>query len=199
MATKTWARVIDAVVVEIIPPLDAALVPGEDIFSSDIARTMIDVTSVTGIVAGWVKVNGVFAAPPPPPGPTVAQLLDHANTKQNLVLAQIWSFAVGTSSAPATATTRLDSAGQAAMNKLATWCLLNAGNANAAEPYSNVDYSALTLTLAQATSLVLQAGAIYSQSIAILNQVSAAIQAAAPTITSFAQVDAASWPSPAAS
>lgn len=195
MTTKTWARVVAGAVVEVLPPLDAALVPGKDIFTEALAATMVDVTSVAGIASGWIQNSDrSFAAPPAAPPPTVAQLLDAANSQQDTVLAKVWSFNVGTAKAPVTATTRLDAAGQAGMTKLATWCLLNAGNANASEPYSNVDLSALTLTLAQAQSLVQQAGAIYSASILTLNQVAAAINASPPTITSAAEIAAAAWP-----
>ena len=205
MATKTWARLDAAVstthplatVLEVTQPLDASLVPGTNIFTKDLV--FADVTGIVGVAPGWSTSDGTtFAAPVVPQAApmTAAQLLAAANTQQDKALAQVWTFNAGTTDAPVELTTMLDATGQSSMNKLASWCLLNAGNSGATEPYSNVDNSPFTLTLPQALSLVTQAGAVFSASIAVLNALSAGIKAAPPTITTLAQITGAAWPTP---
>jgi hypothetical protein len=63
MTDKIWARVADGAVAELIP-LDAGLVPGKDIFTPDIAETLVDVTGVSPAPQpGWSYDGHVFAAP----------------------------------------------------------------------------------------------------------------------------------------
>ena len=190
MADELWGIVRNGIV-EVIP-LDASLDPGK-IFTPDL--TVVNVTAVSGIVSGWRRnADGSFSAPTVSAAtPTTSDFLAYNSLKQNQVLAQVWTFDVGASSAPLNVTTRLDAAGQAAMLKLGMWAMLNASN-DVTEAYSNVDFSSATLSPAQALALATQAGAIVSQSYVALNTVSAAIKATPPTITTKAAIDAYAWP-----
>ena len=211
MATKTWARLDAAVstthplatVLEVTQPLDAALIPGTHIFTKDLV--FADVTSVTGLAPGWTTTEGVTFAPPLPGAgalpatatpPTVAQLLTRVDAKQAGVLAQVWSFNVGTTAAPLMLTTKLDERGQNAMTRLAAWGMRNAATVYATTPYSNVDYAPATLSAAQAVLMGNLADAVVAKSRGILNDLAVGIMAAKPTIMTFAQIEAAGWPSP---
>ncbi|WP_267426363.1 hypothetical protein [Methylobacterium sp. GC_Met_2] len=150
-----------------------------------------------GVVEGMTVIldaqgSAVFGAGPAAPAPTAAELLDYASLAQDLALSKVQSFDVAASGQPAhVVTTRLDAKGQFAMLKVQGWLQLNAQNAAATMPYSNVDYSATSLTVSEADSLVDQAAALDTRSYAILNQVAAGIAASPPTITTTAQIDAA--------
>jgi len=136
--------------------------------------------------------NAVFGPAPVAPAPTPAELLDYASIAQDLTLAKVQSFNVAASGQVAhIVTTRLDAKGQFAMLKVQGWLQLNAQNASATMPYSNVDFSAATLTIAEADSLVEQAAVLDTQSYTILNAVVAGVTANPPTITTTAQIDAA--------
>ena len=145
----------------------------------------------------FVIVDGAAKpAPPPPPAPppTKDELLTYASEKQNAVLAQVWTFDVGTADTPIKLTTRLDDRGQSSMLQLLVWSSF-AGPSDV-EPYSNVDSSSTTVTPAEARALALAAGAVKSASYVTYNQVAAAIAATPPTVTTTADVDAAAWPKP---
>jgi hypothetical protein len=155
---------------------------------------LVDDSSVAGIAVGWFYDGTSFSPPPPPPPPGVADLLAYASAKQNLILSQVWTFNVGTPQSPVNITTKLDASGALAMLKVFGWVQLNSSNSAATLSYSNVDLSGVTLSLAQASSLASQAAAIDMASYAALNAVAAATSANPPTITTFAQIDAAAWP-----
>ena len=139
----------------------------------------------------YTAATGSFSAPAAP-APTADALKDYAGRVQDTVLAGVFSFNVAASGQPAhIVTTKLDQAGQFAMLKVQGWLQLNASNAGASMPYSNVDFTATTLTVAEADSLVEQAAALDTQSYGLLNQVAAGITASPPTITTTAQIDAA--------
>lgn len=151
-----------------------------------------DLSHVAGVAPGWVAHDDGSYSPPVVATPTVADLLAYASASQNAALAGVWSFNVAASGAPAhTVTTRLDDRGQFAMLKVQGWLTLNAGRADAAMPYSNIDFSATTLTPAEADSLVEQAAAVDERGYAILNVVAAKITAIPPGITTAAEIDAA--------
>ncbi len=211
MATKTWARLDAAVatthpiatVLEITQPLDATLVPGTHIFSEDLV--FADVTTIAGVAPHWTTTDGVAFAPPAPGSapapatvtpPTVAQLLARADAKQGGVLAQVWRFNVGTVAAPLVLTSKLDERGQNAMARLAGWGTRNAATVYATNPYSNDDFSPATVSAAQAVLMGNLADAVVAKARTVLNDLAAGITAAAPTITTFAQIEAAAWPSP---
>jgi hypothetical protein len=136
------------------------------------------------------------AGAPEPADSLIASLLAYASRKQNKVLAQVWTFNVGTADAPLNVTTLLDPGGQFAMLKVAQWASMNAASSTALMPYSNIDFTSASLTPAQAASLATQAGNIDAASYGTLNSVSAEIKASPPTITTTAQIDSAAWPSP---
>ncbi len=214
MTTKTWARLDAAVssahplatVLEVTSALDAALIPGTHIFTKDLV--FVDVTTIAGVAPRWTTTDGVSFAPPAAAAtpvvaspasmspPTLAQLLAHAEAKQGGVLAQVWSFNVGTAAAPLVLTTKLDERGQNAMARLAGWGMRNAATVYATNPYSNVDYTAATVSAAQAVLLGNLADAVVAKSRTVVNDLATAIMAAKPTITTFAQIEAAAWPSP---
>lgn len=126
---------------------------------------------------------------------TPAQLLAYASNAQNAALAQVFSFNVAAAGATAHwVTTKLDDAGSASVIKIGVWAIMNAGAAPEPMPYSNVDFSSTTLTVAEAGSLAAQAGAVEIASYAVLNGLEAGINATPPPITATAQIDAASWP-----
>lgn len=128
----------------------------------------------------------------PAPATDPASLLAYASGVQDAALAKVWSFDVAATGATAhTVTTRLDQKGQFAMLKVQGWLTLHAGAAGALMPYSNVDFTATTLSAAEADSLVEQAAALDTKSYEILNAVSAGITASPPTVTTTAQIDAA--------
>ena len=69
MTDKTWARVLDGVVHEVFT-LDAEAVPGEDIFTPDFAKTLVDATKAKPQPAeGWTYDGKKFAPPEPEPEP----------------------------------------------------------------------------------------------------------------------------------
>lgn len=137
--------------------------------------------------------DGKAFSPPTPPAPTQDQLLAYASRKQNEMLAQVWSFNVAAQGQPAhTVTTKLDSDGQFAMTKVALWAQMNTSTADAALPYSNVDFTSTTLTPAECLSLAQQTGNVDAESYATLNTVAAAIKGG--TVKTFAAIDAAAWP-----
>ncbi len=209
MTNRVWARLDaaptgarPATVMEVTQPLDPALEPGKTVF---VGLAFADVTAIAGVAPNWTTADGVAFAPPAPGGPpapvtatppTVAQLLAYADAKQGRVLAQVWSFNVGTSAAPLPLTTKLDERGQNAMARLAAWGMRNAATVYATNPYSNVDYSPATVSAAQAVLLGNLADAVVAKSRGVLNDLAAGITAAQPTITTFAQIEAAAWPSP---
>lgn len=150
-----------------------------------------DVSGVAGAAIGWIAHPDGTVSAPPVEAPSPRDLLDYASSRQNALMAGVWSFNVAASGAPAhTVTTRLDDRGQFAMLKVQGWLQLNAANPSASLPYSNVDFSATSLTFAEADSLVEQTAAIDLRGYALLNEVAAAIQATPPLITTPAQVDA---------
>lgn len=118
-------------------------------------------------------------------------LLDYASDKQNVILAQSWTFNVAGSGATAhNVTTKLDAGGQLAMMKLGIWVGMNAGASSPPSmPYNNVDSSTTTLTFAEVQSLVAQTGALNIKSYAVLNPVCDKIRAG--TIQTRTDVDAA--------
>ena len=155
-------------------------------------------------LAGWAvpgvaepteaQIVAALAAPEPSPSP--ATLLAYASAAQNIALAQVFTFNVAAAGSPAhNVTTRLDAAGSGAVNKIATWAILNASTSPAPTmPYSDVDFTPTTLAVAEAASLAAQAGAIELDTFALLNQLQAGITATPPTVTTTAQIDAAGWP-----
>lgn len=146
--------------------------------------------------SSWTIQNGAIIVDPAlQKAATVAALKAYASDKQNKLLDQVWSFNVGTPQAPVMVTTKLNAVGQAAMVKIGRWAERNASVAGALLAYTNVDLTAASLTAAQAESLESQAAAIDAASYAALNAIVAAIEAETPTITTTAQIDAATWPS----
>lgn len=168
----------------------AAIVAGDGYTAPD-GFTLVP-SNVAG--PGW-SYDGSSLSPPAPAAATQADLLRYASEKQDSVLSKVWSFSVeGLSIA---LTTKLDSRGAASMAKLLLWAMANA-DASATEAYVNDDLvTTADLSIAQAKSLALQAGAIESQSYAVLKSLSAAIMATPPTITTLDQINAAAWPTPA--
>ena len=159
---------------------------------SDAALGIFDIRDLEGVEVGWRANEDGTYSPPPVVTPTLEALLDYASTRQNAILAGVWAFNVAASGAAAhTVTTRLDDRGQFAMMKVQGWLQLNASNASASLPYSNVDFSSTVLSVAEADSLVEQAAVVDERGYTLLNQVSDAIRAASPTVTTFAQIDAA--------
>jgi len=134
----------------------------------------------------------------------VKTLQAYANQKQNGLFSKgtVWTFNVAASgAAPIPCTTALDFSGTTSILEIAAWTQLNAGNPSATLPYSNVNFSPLTLTLAEAQSLVAQAGGAKMAAYATLNAVMGAISAG--IITTTAQIDnpptpLPAWPDPGA-
>lgn len=145
---------------------------------------------------GWTYNGSTFVAPAPS-AVSVSELLAHAMSKQDSVLAQVWSFNVGTAGASVWLTTKLNDRGQASMTQLLVWSTTLAGP-NDTEPYNMADGTpGANLTPAQAKSMATQAAAVRTASYAALNQLVAAIQASPATITTKAQIDGFAWPAPA--
>lgn len=73
---KTYARIENGVVLEIIPPFvdgDGNEVAIENRFTTEIVQTLVEITTSTGFPSeGWTYDGKVFAAPVPPK-PTFAQ------------------------------------------------------------------------------------------------------------------------------
>ncbi len=222
MTNRVWARLDGApssahpaTVLEVTQPLVPAIEPGKTVF---VGLAFADVTAVAGVAPHWTTTDGVAFTPPatgavppaapatPPTGavppaapatpPTVAQLLAHVDAKQGGALAQVWTFNVGTQAAPLLLTTKLDERGQNAMARLAAWGMRNAATVYATTPYSNVDYTAATVSAAQAVLMGNLADAAVAKSRTVLNDLAAGIMTAKPTITTFAQIEAAAWPTP---
>lgn len=76
---KTYARIANGVVAEIIPPMtdaNGAEIPIADRFPASFVSTLVDCSSVTGIAQGWAYTPGVSGAAgefSAPAGPTLAQ------------------------------------------------------------------------------------------------------------------------------
>ncbi len=210
MTNRVWARLDGApssahpaTVLEVTQPLVPAIEPGKTVF---VGLAFADVTAVAGVAPHWTTTDGVAFTPPatgavPPAAPATpphasAQLLAHVDAKQGGALAQVWTFNVGTQAAPLLLTTKLDERGQNAMARLAAWGMRNAATVYATTPYSNVDYTAATVSAAQAVLMGNLADAAVAKSRTVLNDLAAGIMTAKPTITTFAQIEAAAWPTP---
>ena len=192
MATKIWARVVNGAVAEVMPPLDAGLVPGKHVFTQAFAQTLVDVTSITGISDGWVESNGTFAAPAPAAPMTVPQLLTSAQRAFQAALKKAQTFNVAASGQPAMPI--LCDGTRATIDDLAE--LADYGKANASATRIWLDNAGKSTMLTGAQLVTLDAlvrawrSATYTAHAILL----AGIAAAPPTITTTAQVSAFAWP-----
>jgi hypothetical protein len=87
MADKFWAHHLDGVVCEPLIVLDAALVPGTDVFRPEIAANMADVTALDPRPdIGWTTADGgkTFSAPEPAPA-SVPSSVSSAQAKIQLL------------------------------------------------------------------------------------------------------------------
>ena len=84
MADKFWAHHPAGVVCEPLIVLDAALVPGVDVFHADVAADMSDVTALSPRPdVGWTTADGGKTfAPPVEPALTVADLVAYAAARR---------------------------------------------------------------------------------------------------------------------
>jgi hypothetical protein len=109
---KTYARINNGVVVEIIQPLviDGSEAPIVDRFHPDIVATLVDASNVAGITVGWTYDGKNFAAPA---GPS----LDDIKADQKALIDEAYQAAVQqdvsfTTAASATQTFQADKASQ---------------------------------------------------------------------------------------
>jgi hypothetical protein len=155
-----------------------------------LAQTHVPASAIANsAVANSAVANSAVTAPA---ARSVADLLKHASDRQNRVLAGVWSFNVAADGAePHVVTTTLDTGGQFAMLKIKIWAGDNVGVEGAALPYSNVDFTATSLSVAEAQSLVAQTTTLDLKSYAILNDIAAGVKAVPATITTTDAIDAA--------
>ena len=173
-----FARVLDGVVVEVIPVPDG-LVIGQDIYTPEMAATLVPATADTTERMTWD--GHEFGPVPAPPPPTKAALKAYAADKR-------WRVETGgITVAGATIATDRDSQSM----------ITGAFAYSQAHPDQPISYKAnsgwVTLDAATLAAIASAVGAHVQASFAIEATVVAAIDAG--TITTFAAIDAASWPS----
>lgn len=123
-------------------------------------------------------------------GQANAALIAYANAKQATLLAAVYSHPLSDGSA--TLTTACDAGSLTGLNSLTQWATTPALNASVpTRTYYNADWSAHPVTPAQMTEFAVAIGAHVQSLYGDLAAVIAAIIAG--TLTTTAQIDAASW------
>ena len=127
-------------------------------------------------------------------GPTVAQLTARANAKQLVILSDlVVSHALKDEAA--TLTTKCDPSSMTFLNSLAAWSIMSASSATRA--YYNLDGSSHQITPVEMNEFLTTVGAAVQSTFDALAAVISGIAASPPTIKTYADVDAASWPTTA--
>lgn len=92
MEAKTYVRVIDGMVVEVIAPAfwpdSGEFIPVEQRYTHEFVETLVDVTALNPMPTQWWTYDGsVFLPPAPPAPPTPAQILAANTATRNQYLA----------------------------------------------------------------------------------------------------------------
>ena len=180
---QTFAHVTNGVVDAVESVLDG-LTPGKDIFIPAYAAGLVAVPAgqVGQVIIGWTHSNGVFAAPLVTY--TTAQLQTYANAKVAILLSaeRTYSLSGGVSvkadARPATA---------ANLSMISIW-----GATGSTTNWVDNESHVTSLTGAQAQALAL---AVSSYAQGVYSELGSVVQSiASSSITTAAQIDAASWP-----
>lgn len=130
-------------------------------------------------------------------GPTVTQLIAYAEAKQGTVLSAL-QVTHALKDGSATLTTLCDPGSINFLNSLAAWVSLNAMATPApTRTFYNLDGSAAQVSPADMAEFLSAVGAAVQSTFDAVAKVRSAITSAPPTITTFAQIDTAAWPTAA--
>lgn len=181
MADKFWAHHPDGVVCEPLIVLDAALVPGVDVFHADVAADMSDVTALSPRPdVGWTTADGGKTfAPPVVPALTIADLVAYAAARR---------FAVEVGGVDVNGV-------RIATDRDSQSMVANAYAGMQASGATSVKFKAasgwIELTTDQLKAIALAVFAHAQACFAAEDGCDAGINASPPTITTYAEVDAA--------
>ena len=130
-------------------------------------------------------------------GPTVTQLIAYTEAKQGTILDAL-QVTHALKDGSATLTTMCDDKSTIRLNSLGNWISMNASASPApTRTYYNLDGSAVQVTPANLAEFLSAVGAAEQSTFDAVAKVRTAITSAPPTITTFAQIDTANWPTAA--